>query len=91
MRRSEDAGLVLRTLTDGYSMRSAGFPAVSIVCLNAMDYVPTFHQHDDVPENVDPEALERAFGFCCELIEAIDARVGPDLVRAPDETVLSES
>jgi hypothetical protein len=84
-------GVVLRTLTDGYSMRSAGFPAVSIVCLNAMDYVPTFHQHDDVPENVDPEALERAFGFCCELIEAIDARVGPDLVRAPDETVLSES
>ena len=88
---SETRGVVLRTLTDGYSMRSAGFPAVSIVCLNAMDYVPTFHQHDDVPENVDPKALERAFGFCCELVEAIDARVGPDLVRAPDETVLSES
>jgi hypothetical protein len=87
---SEARGVVLRTPTDGYSMRSAGFPAISIVCLNAMDYVPTFHQHDDTPENVDPAALERAFGFCSELVQGIDARVGPDLVREVEETVLSE-
>ena len=83
-------GVVLRTVTDGYSMRSAGFPAVSIACLNAMDYFPYFHQHGDVPEHIEPDALERAFTFCSDLIEAIDERIGPDLARGVDETVLSE-
>jgi hypothetical protein len=70
----EGESVVLRTLTDGYSMRAAGFPAISIVCLDDNDIVPYFHQHSDTLENVDPQSLEEAFGFCCRLIEAIDQR-----------------
>jgi hypothetical protein len=83
-------GIVLRALTDAYSTRSAGFPSVSILCLNAMDYSPHYHQHSDTVENIEPEALERVFGFCCELIERIDDRIGPDLERDVEDTVLSE-
>jgi hypothetical protein len=70
----DSPGLTLRTVTDGYSMRSAGFPAISIACLNELDYVPHSHQHTDTPEHIQPEALENAFAFCCELVDAIDQR-----------------
>jgi hypothetical protein len=83
-------GVVARSIADAYSARSAGYPAISIGCLNAMDYVPQYHQYSDTPENVDPDALERAFNFCSDLIELIDDRIGPDLERDTPETVLSE-
>jgi hypothetical protein len=83
-------GVVARSITDAYSARASGYPAISIGCLNAMDYVPTHHQHSDTPENIDPDALERAFNFCADLIELIDERIGPDLQRDTPETVLSE-
>lgn len=84
-------GVVTRSVTDAYPARATGYPAISIGCLNAMDYVPTYHQHSDTPENLDPESLERAFNFCTALIELIDDRIGPDLARDTPETVLSES
>ncbi|MFL5887216.1 MAG: M28 family metallopeptidase [Thermoleophilaceae bacterium] len=82
-----------RNGTDATAARSRGFPAITISCLNALDYDPTYHQATDTPENIDPEALERAFGFCSELIELIDERVGKDLVAAGegDATELSEA
>jgi Peptidase family M28 len=83
-------GVIARVTGDAYSARSAGFPAISIGCLNAMDYVPTYHQHSDTVENVDVDALDRAFHFCSDLIELIDERVGPELERDTPETVLSE-
>lgn len=83
-------GVSMRVISDAYAARAAGFPAISISCLNAMDYVPTYHQHSDVIENVDPDALDRAFFFCADLIERIDERIGPDLRRDTAETVLSE-
>ncbi len=83
-------GVVTREATDAYAARSAGFPAISIACLNAMDYVPDYHQQTDTVERIDPQSLERAYGFCSELIELIDERVGPDLVRPGEETALSE-
>jgi hypothetical protein len=83
-------GITRRATSDAYSARSAGFPAISIGCMNAMDYVPTYHQHTDSPDHVDIDALDRAFHFCSDLIELIDERVGPDLVRETPETVLSE-
>lgn len=76
--------VVSRSATDAYLARAAGFPAISISCLNAMDYDPHYHQPTDTPENVDPEALERAFEFCSELVELIDERVGPDVARAAE-------
>jgi Peptidase family M28 len=70
---------VSRSATDAHAARVAGFPAVSVACLGALDYPPHHHRPTDTVENVDPAALERAFRFCSELIELIDERVGPDL------------
>jgi hypothetical protein len=70
---------VSRTATDAYPARVAGFPAVSVSCLNALDYAPHHHRPTDTLENIDTDALERAFGFCSELVELIDERIGPDL------------
>jgi hypothetical protein len=50
------------------SMGYAGYPAITISCRPA-------------PEGVDDEALERAFGFCSELVERLDAAIGPELER----------
>ncbi len=83
--------MVSRQATDALAARTAGFPAITITCRNALDYPPHHHQHTDTPENVDPEALERAYGFCCELIERIDERIGPQIAdQDADETDLSE-
>ena len=87
---SDARGVVSRSVTDAYSARAAGYPAISIGCLNAMDYVPNYHQFSDTPENIDTDALERAFNFCADLIERIDERIGPELERDTPETVLSE-
>jgi hypothetical protein len=65
--------------TDADAARGAGLPAVSVSCLGARDVAPHHGRPSDTVENVDPDALERAFGFCSELIELIDERIGPDL------------
>jgi hypothetical protein len=82
--------MVSRQATDALAARIAGFPAITITCRNALDYAPNYHQPSDVPENIDPEAMERAFGFCSELIETIDERIGPQLSGAGKGTDLSE-
>jgi hypothetical protein len=78
-RRYGARSYVNRTATDAYPPRAAGFPAVSVSCLGALDYARHHHLPSDTAENVDPAALERAFGFCSELIELIDERLGPEL------------
>ena len=70
---------VARRATDAFAARAAGFPAVSVSCLGTRDVAPHHHRESDTAENVDPDALERAFGFCSELIELIDERIGPGL------------
>jgi hypothetical protein len=82
--------MVSRNATDALAARAAGYPAISVTCRNALDYAPNYHQPTDTPDRIEPEALERAYGFCCELIERIDSRVGPDLERGGEETVLAE-
>ena len=76
--------LVSRQASDAHAARAAGYPAISISCLNAMDYAPDYHQPTDTPERVDPEALERGYEFCADLIESIDERIGPRLSAAHD-------
>jgi Peptidase family M28 len=71
-----------RSASDGYAARSAGLPAITIGCRGRLDYVP---------ERVDAEALERAEGFCAELIRRLDAELGPDLAAPVEETLLSEA
>jgi hypothetical protein len=70
---------VSRSATDAHAARVAGFPAVSISCLGALDYAPHHHLPSDTVENLDESALDRAFRFCSELIELIDERLGPEL------------
>jgi hypothetical protein len=74
--------IVNRSPSDGYAARSAGLPALTITCRGRLDYVP---------DRVDEEAIERAEGFCAELIRRLDAEVGPDLAAQTEETVLSEA
>src|SRR5918992_1978932 len=73
--------IVNRSPSDGYAARSAGLPAITISCRSRLDYVPA---------RVDAEAIERAEGFCAELIRRLDAEVGPDLRAQTEETVLGE-
>jgi Peptidase family M28 len=82
--------LTSRSPGDGYAARSSGYPAITIGCRNALDYTPDHHQPTDTPERVDGEALERARGFAGELIERLDAGLGPDLGTAGG-TVLEEA
>jgi peptidase M28-like protein len=83
--------LVSRTAGDGAAARAARFPAITIRCRNALDYSPEHHQPTDTPEHIDAGALERAYGFSCELIERLDAGIGPDLERGERDTTLTES
>jgi Peptidase family M28 len=82
--------LVSRNTSDGFVARSGGFPAITITCKGRLDYTPTHHQATDLPDRIDDEALERAYAFCAELIERVDATVGPDLSRPVEETLLKE-
>lgn len=84
----EDAGafgarpMVSRSPSDGYAASSAGFPAITITCRKAPGVAPDHHRVTDAPERLEDQALERAFGFCCELIERLDAGVGSELARS---------
>nr|MDQ3936038.1 M28 family metallopeptidase [Actinomycetota bacterium] len=77
--RYDARSIVSRSVTDAVPARAAKLPAVSLSCLGERGYAPHYHQPTDVPENIDPEALERAFGFCSELIELVDEEIGPRL------------
>jgi hypothetical protein len=68
-----------RRATDAHAARVAGYPAVSVSCLDERDAAPHHHRESDTVENVDLDALDRAFRFCSELIELIDERIGPEL------------
>jgi hypothetical protein len=70
---------VSRSATDAHAARVAGFPAIAVSCLGALDYAPHHHLPSDTVENLDENALDRAFRFCSELIELIDGRLGPEL------------
>jgi hypothetical protein len=89
----EEAGakpLVNRTQSDGGTTRARGYPAITITCRNVLDYVPDHHQATDTAGRVEQAALDRALGFCDELLERIDAQLGPEVERG-GEAALSES
>jgi hypothetical protein len=79
-----------RTVSDAHAARAAGYPAITITCKGRLDYTATHHQPTDLPDRIDDEALERAYAFCSELIERIDATVGPDLSKSVEQTLLKE-
>lgn len=69
--------LRLRSASDAAAAQVAGYPAITITGRPA----PHHHRPSDTPENVDDDSLERAFGFCSELIRRLDQEVGPELRR----------
>jgi hypothetical protein len=71
--------LAIRAVTDALAARRAGFPAITVTCRAEDGTAAHLHRHSDTPDAIDPAALERAFGFCSELIELIDEEVGPDV------------
>lgn len=69
-------------LAEGAVAAHHGFKAIRIACLPAPTFAPEYHRPTDTPDRLDPEAPERAFEFCSQLIERIDTRLGAHLDRA---------
>jgi hypothetical protein len=73
--------IVNRSASDAAAASAAGIPALTVTCRDRIDYASG---------RVDEQALERAEGFCLELIERLDAEVGPSIVAPVEATALSE-
>jgi hypothetical protein len=70
-----------RALRDGYGgdgvlARTRRYRATTITCVPAEGHVPHQHTLEDVPERIDPDALERSHGFALDLIRLLDRDVG---------------
>ena len=62
---------------DGLPIRLAKFPVTTITTLEPGALVAAnYHRPDDVPERIDPAALDRVHGFTLELVRALDRDVG---------------
>ena len=61
---------------DGVLARTRRHRATTITCLPSDGYVPAQHTHADVPDAIDPEALDRAHDFALDLIRLLDRDVG---------------
>jgi hypothetical protein len=82
--RYEARPLASRRPGDAYAARARGIPAITVSCAGDQDRAPHHHRQADTPEEIDRQALDRAFGFCSELIELIDEEVGPDVEATAD-------
>ena len=71
-----------RANSDAHPARGRRFPAVSIRCVGPLGHAPDHHQPTDTPARLDEHSLERAAGFCAELIERVDGQIGPELAPA---------
>jgi Peptidase family M28 len=76
------APLNTRETNDGSAAGSRRFAAVTVTCRDHGDYASG---------RVEERSLESAVAFCTELIERIDAELGPSLAAPLAETALSES
>jgi hypothetical protein len=70
--------------TNALPPRLAGYPAISISCLNELNFVPNYHTPQDTPENLDPGAMERAHGFLLDLVRALDRDIERRTQRVPE-------
>jgi hypothetical protein len=75
-----------RRLGDAYVARARGLPAITISCAGVLDRAPHHHRPSDTADQIDDRALERAFGFCSELVELIDEEIGPDIAATAAES-----
>jgi hypothetical protein len=75
------APIVNRTASDGHAATASGYAAITVTCRDDFDYASG---------RVDERALASAERFCAELLERLDAEVGPSIVAPVDATALSE-
>lgn len=61
---------------DSIQPRLHRFRSLGITCLDSDGYAPHYHLPTDVPETIDPGALDRAHDFTLELIRLFDRDVG---------------
>jgi hypothetical protein len=73
--------IVSRSASDASAAGSAGFPAITVTCRDRVDYASG---------RVDEQVLERAEAFCAELIERLDAEVGPGIAAPVEATAVSQ-
>jgi hypothetical protein len=73
--------IVNRATSDGSAATAHGFAAITVTCRDRLDYASG---------RVDEAALERAEAFLVELIERLDAEVGPSIAAPVEATALSE-
>jgi Peptidase family M28 len=71
------------TATDSLPPRLARYPATTISCRDERGYAPHLHRPDDLPENLDPTALERAHSFTVALVRQLDRDLGRRAVARP--------
>jgi Iap family predicted aminopeptidase len=68
---------VWRQGTDATQAAMAGFPAITICCLDAHGRMPEFHRTTDTPEHIEADAVERATDFAETIVRRIDAVYTP--------------
>jgi hypothetical protein len=73
--------IVNRAVSDGAAATGRGFAAITITCRDRLDYASG---------RVEEAALERTEAFLVELIERLDAEVGPSIAAPVEATALSE-
>ena len=60
--------------TDALSFAREGLPAVTVYGRDDTDLFSLWHVEEDRPENLDPEALDRALALCRSVVEVTEAR-----------------
>ena len=71
---------------DALAARVAGWRAAAITCLEPGATVPpNHHLPTDLPDAIDPEALDRAERFALDLIRALDRDLGRTAAPADAE------
>jgi hypothetical protein len=73
--------IVNRAVSNGSAATGKGFAAITVTCRDRLDYASG---------RVDENTLERAEAFVVELIERLDAELGPSIVAPVEATALSE-
>jgi hypothetical protein len=61
---------------DSLAARVRRFAATTITCADDLDIVPGAETAADVPDRIDPEALDRAHGFAIDLVRQLDRDAG---------------
>ncbi|HZO58337.1 MAG TPA: M28 family peptidase [Solirubrobacterales bacterium] len=63
--------------TDATQAAMAGFPSITICCLDAHGRMPEFHRTTDTPDRIDPDAVQRATDLVERIVRQIDAVYAP--------------